>query len=162
VIIKLMGSGEYALERPGHAALGHFGLAVRDYMHSTAPNRRFPDLITQRLIKSVLAGSRRPYSLEELTELASHCTAQEDAAQKVERQLRKSEAALLLHSHIGQRFSGVVTGVSDQGTWVRIFQPPAEGRLTGALPPLRVGQTVNVKLVSTSVERGFIDFVWLH
>ena len=162
VIIKLMGSGEYAVERPGHAPIGHFGLAVRDYMHSTAPNRRFPDLITQRLIKSVLAGTRPPYSLDELAELASHCTAQEDAAQKVERQLRKSEAALLLHSHIGQHFNGVVTGVSDQGTWVRIFQPPAEGRLTGALPPLRVGQTVNVKLVSTSVERGFIDFVWLH
>ena len=162
VIVKLMGSGEYVVERPGHAPIGHFGLAVHDYMHSTAPNRRFPDLITQRLIKSVLAGSRRPYSFDELADLAAHCTAQEDAAQKVERQVRKSEAALLLHSRIGQRFNGVITGISDQGTWVRIFEPPAEGRLTGMLPPLRVGQTVNVKLVSTSVERGFIDFVWVH
>ena len=110
----------------------------------------------------MLAGSRRPYSFDELADLAAHCTAQEDAAQKVERQVRKSEAALLLHSRIGQRFNGVITGISDQGTWVRIFEPPAEGRLTGMLPPLRVGQTVNVKLVSTSVERGFIDFVWVH
>lgn len=162
VIVKLMGSGEYAVERPGHKAIGHFGLAVHDYLHSTAPNRRYPDLITQRLIKSVLAGSKRPYSFRELTELAIHCTAQEDAAQKVERQVRKSEAALLLHSRIGQRFNGLVTGISDQGTWVRIFEPPAEGRLTGALPALRVGQAIQVKLVSTSVERGFIDFVCLH
>ena len=162
VIVKLMGSGEYAVERPGHSPIGHFGLAVRDYLHSTAPNRRYPDLITQRLIKSVLTGTKRPYSVHELTELASHCTAQEDAAQKIERQVRKSEAALLLHSRIGQRFSGVVTGISDQGTWVRIFEPPAEGRLTGALPPLKVGQTLQMKLVSTSVERGFIDFVCLR
>ena len=162
VIVKLMGSGEYAVERPGHAPIGHFGLAVHDYMHSTAPNRRFPDLITQRLIKSVLAGSRRPYTFNELADLAAHCTTQEDAAQKVERQVRKSEAALLLHSRIGQRFSGLITGISDQGTWVRILQPPAEGRIRGELPHLRVGQAVNVELVSTSVERGFIDFVLVH
>ena len=162
VIVKLMGSGEYAVERPGHSPIGHFGLAVHDYLHSTAPNRRYPDLITQRLIKSVLAGTKRPYSFHELADLATHCTAQEDAAQKVERQVRKSEAALLLHARIGQRFNGLVTGISDQGTWVRIFEPPAEGRLTGVLPPLRVGQAIQVKLVSTSVERGFIDFVWLH
>jgi len=162
VIVKLMGSGEYVVERPGHVPIGHFGLAVHDYLHSTAPNRRYPDLITQRLIKSVLAGSKRPYSFHELADLATHCTTQEDAAQKVERQVRKSEAALLLHSRIGQRFSGLVTGITDQGTWVRIFEPPAEGRLTGMTPPLRVGQPVQVKLVSTSVERGFIDFVWAH
>jgi exoribonuclease-2 len=135
---------------------------VRDYTHSTAPNRRFPDLITQRLIKSALAGTQAPYSEEELIALAAHCTAQEDAAQKVERQVRKSEAALLLHSHIGQKFDGVVTGVEDKGAWVRIFEPPAEGRLMGDLPPLKVGQVLRVKLTSTSVERGFINFVLAH
>lgn len=162
VIVKLMGSGEYVVERPGGPPIGHFGLAVQDYMHSTAPNRRFPDLITLRLLKAALAGVKPPYSNDELDELAAHCTAQEDAAQKVERQLRKSEAALLLHSRIGQRFDGVVTGSSDKGTWVRIFEPPAEGRLTGGLPALKVGQPLRVKLVSTSVERGFIDFVIAH
>lgn len=159
VIVKLMGSGEYVVERPGGPPIGHFGLAVQDYMHSTAPNRRFPDLITLRLLKAALAGVKPPYSNDELDELAAHCTAQEDAAQKVERQLRKSEAALLLHSRIGQRFDGLVTGSSDKGTWVRIFEPPAEGRLMGDLPALKVGQPLRVKLVSTSVERGFIDFV---
>lgn len=162
VIVKLMGSGEYVVERPGHDPIGHFGLAVHDYMHSTAPNRRFPDLVTQRLIKSVLSSSKKAYSHNELANLAVHCTAQEDAAQKVERQVRKSEAALLLHSRIGQRFSGLVTGIGDHGVWVRIIEPPAEGRLTGALPELRVGQALTVKLVSTSVERGFIDFVLVH
>lgn len=159
VIIKLMGSGEYVVERSRSTPTGHFGLAVRDYMHSTAPNRRFPDLITLRLIKAVLAGTPPPYSANELEELAAHCTAQEDAAQKVERQVRKSEAALLLHTRIGQRFDGVITGAADKGTWVRIFQPPAEGRLVDAPQALQVGQTVKVRLVSTSVERGFIDFV---
>ncbi len=158
VIVKLMGSGEYVVEAPQGEPIGHFGLAVRDYMHSTAPNRRYPDLITQRLIKAALAGARPPYSNAELAELAGHCTAQEDAAQKVERQVRKSEAALLLHDRIGQRFNALVTGVTPGGTWVRIFDPPAEGRLKGDLPQLRVGQSLQVKLVSTSVERGFIDF----
>lgn len=162
VIVKLMGSGEYVVERPQGPPIGHFGLAVQDYMHSTAPNRRYPDLITQRLLKAALAGERPPYSNEELAELAAHCTAQEDAAQKVERQVRKSEAALLLHARIGQRFDALVTGISPSGTWVRIFEPPAEGRLTGDLPELRVGQALRVKLVSTSVERGFIDFVLAH
>jgi len=162
VIIKLMGSGEYVVERPGKQPIGHFGLAVRDYMHSTAPNRRYPDLITLRLIKAALAGDKPPYSNDELEALASHCTQQEDAAQKVERQVRKSEAALLLHDRIGQRFDGVVTGASDKGTWVRIFQPPTEGRLTGEFPLLKVGQLVKVRLVSTSVERGFIDFALAH
>ncbi|MGV0961223.1 MAG: RNB domain-containing ribonuclease [Limnohabitans sp.] len=158
VIVKLMGSGEYVVERPGKAPIGHFGLAARDYTHSTAPNRRFPDLITQRLIKAALAGVQAPYSEQELIALAAHCTAQEDAAQKVERQVRKSEAALLLHSHIGQQFDGLVTGIEDRGAWVRIFEPPAEGRLMGELPPLKVGQTLRLKLTSTSVERGFINF----
>jgi exoribonuclease II len=158
VIVKLMGSGEYIVEEPHGEPTGHFGLAVQDYMHSTAPNRRYPDLITQRLIKAALAGSKPPYSKSELVELAYHCTAQEDAAQKVERQVRKSEAALLLHHRIGQRFDGLVTGINTSGSWVRIFSPPAEGRLIGPLPELKVGQTLQVKLVSTSVERGFIDF----
>ena len=158
VIIKLMGSGEYVVERSNSRKIGHFGLAVRDYMHSTAPNRRFPDLITLRLIKAVLAGDKPPYTRHELDALAAHCTVQEDAAQKVERQVRKSEAALLLHSFIGQRFDGVITGSSDKGTWVRIVQPPAEGRLVDAPDRLKVGQAVKVQLISTSVERGFIDF----
>ncbi|QCB48140.1 RNB domain-containing ribonuclease [Hydrogenophaga sp. PAMC20947] len=158
VIVKLMGSGEYVVERSGQPPIGHFGLAVRDYMHSTAPNRRFPDLITLRLLKAALAGERSPYAPAELAELADHCTLQEDAARKVERQMRKSEAALLLHSRVGERFDGVVTGVSDQGTWVRIFEPPVEGRLRGHVPDLNVGKLVRVHLVSTSVERGFVDF----
>lgn len=162
IIVKLMGSGEYVVEEPQSESIGHFGLAVQDYMHSTAPNRRYPDLITQRLIKAALAGSRSPYTKAELVELAYHCTAQEDAAQKVERQVRKSEAALLLHNRIGQRFDALITGINSSGTWVRIFAPPAEGRLIGSLPDLKVGQTLQVKLVSTSVERGFIDFSIIH
>jgi exoribonuclease II len=162
VIVKLMGSGEYVVERPHGQPIGHFGLAVQDYTHSTAPNRRFPDLITLRLIKAILAGVHAPYSNVELDELAAHCTAQEDAAKKVERQMRKSEAALLLHSRIGQRFDGVITGSGTNGVWVRIFEPPAEGRLSGEMPELKVGQLVRVRLVSTSVERGFIDFVLAH
>jgi exoribonuclease-2 len=162
VIVKLMGSGEYVVERSDEVPIGHFGLAVQDYMHSTAPNRRFPDLITQRLLKAALAGAPSPYSHGELADLAAHCTAQENASRKVERQMRKSEAALLLHARVGQRFDGLVTGVSDHGVWVRIFEPPVEGRLTGNLPELRVGKSVRVKLVSTSVERGFIDFVLEH
>jgi len=158
VIVKLMGSGQYVVQQGNSPQIGHFGLAIRDYMHSTAPNRRFPDLITLRLIKAVLAGTAPPYTVTELADLAAHCTTQEDAAQKVERQVRKSEAALLLHAFIGRHFEGVVTGTGDKGTWVRIFHPPAEGRLTGAFAPCRVGQTVKVQLISTSVERGFIDF----
>ena len=162
VIVKLMGSGEYVVEESQGEPIGHFGLAVQDYMHSTAPNRRYPDLITQRLIKAALTGAKPPYSKSELIELAYHCTAQEDAAQKVERQVRKSEAALLLHSRIGQRFNALITGINPNGTWVRIFSPPAEGRLVGNLPELKVGQTLQVKLMSTSVERGFIDFSIAH
>lgn len=157
-IIKLMGAGEYVVERAGEQAIGHFGLAVQDYTHSTAPNRRYPDLVTQRLIKAALAGGPPPYSLAELSELAVHCTGQEDAVRKVERQMRKSEAALLLHDSVGQQFRAIVSGVNAQGIWVRIFTPPTEGRLIGELPELRLGQMLQVQLVSTSVERGFIDF----
>ena len=162
VIVKLMGSGEYVVERSDEMPIGHFGLAVQNYMHATAPNRRFSDLITLRLLKAALAGTPTPYSPAELVDIASHCTAQEDASRKVERQMRKSEAALLLHSRIGQHFAGLVTGVSDHGVWVRIFEPPVEGRLTGDLPELKVGKSVRVRLVSTSVERGFIDFALGH
>lgn len=157
VIVKLMGSGEYVVEVPGGPVIGHFGLAVRDYSHSTAPNRRFPDLITQRLLKAALTGERAPYSHAELGTLAAHCTDQEDAANKVERQMRKSEAALLLQTRVGDSFDGVVTGVSKGNTWVRIFAPPAEGMLM-TREAMRVGQKVRVRLQSTDVERGFIDF----
>ena len=159
VIVKLMGRGEYVVETPGGPPIGHFGLAVRDYTHSTAPNRRFPDLITSRLLKAALAGQPQPYSNAELGELALHCTRQEDAAQKVERQMRKSEAALLLESRVGERFDALVTGSAAEGIWVRVFTPPAEGKLIKGDGGLRVGDKVRVKLVSTNVERGFIDFV---
>ncbi|MGB3067924.1 MAG: RNB domain-containing ribonuclease [Ottowia sp.] len=163
VIVKLMGRGEYVVERPGGPKIGHFGLAVRDYSHSTAPNRRFPDLITLRLIKAALSGEPAPYSNNELDLLAAHCTQQEDAANKVERQLRKSEAAMLLESRIGGLFDGVVTGASKGNIWVRIFTPPAEGKLIVARgKAVKVGDKVRAKLVSTNVERGFIDFEMLN
>ena len=158
VIVKLMGAGEYVVERPGQQAAGHFGLAVRDYTHSTAPNRRFPDLLTQRLLKALLAGTPPPYDAAELEPLAAHCTEMEDAADKVERQVRKSAAALLLEGRIGQQFDGVVTGASEKGTWVRVFQPPVEGKLVSGWKDLEVGDRVRVKLIGTDVERGFIDF----
>ncbi len=159
VIVKLMGRGEYVVETAsGGAPVGHFGLAVRDYTHSTAPNRRYPDLITARLLKAALAGQPSPYTTGELAELAQHCTRQEDAAQKVERHMRKSEAALLLESHIGQRFDALVTGTAKDGIWVRTLTPPAEGKLVRGNGDLKVGQKVRVKLLSTSVEHGFIDF----
>jgi exoribonuclease-2 len=158
-VVKLLGSGEYALERPGQETDGHFGLAVRDYTHSTAPNRRFPDLIAQRLLKAALAGNKPPpYSDEELTALAGHCTLQEDNADKVERQVRKSAAALLLVNRIGQRFDGIVTGASEKGTWVRVSGPSAEGKVVHGFEGLDVGDHVRVELVGTNVERGFIDF----
>ena len=156
-IVKLMGRGEYVVERPGGPVIGHFGLAVRDYTHSTAPNRRYPDLITVRLLKAALAGDKAPYSDTELEFLANRCTRQEDAANKVERQLRKSEAAMLLESRIGEEFDGVVTGQSRGNTWLRIFDPPADGKLLPSRE-LRVGDKVRARLLATHVERGFIDF----
>ncbi len=161
-IVKAMGAGEYVLERPGEAAIGHFGLAVKDYSHSTAPNRRFPDLITHRLVKAALAGAKPPYSDDELNALAHHCTDAEDAANKVERKVRKAAAACLLESRIGERFDGLVTGASEKGTWVRIFHPPVEGKVVHGAQGLDIGQRVNVKLVSVDVENGFIDFVRAH
>jgi exoribonuclease-2 len=159
VIVKLMGAGEYVVQTPGTTPIGHFGLATRDYMHSTAPNRRFPDLITERLLKALLADAPAPYSTAELGALANHCTQQEDNAKKVERQVRKSEAALVLESRIGERFDGIITGSSGKGIWVRIFSPPAEGKLVGSASSLKLGQRLRVRLTAANVARGFIDFV---
>ncbi|HEY0766567.1 MAG TPA: RNB domain-containing ribonuclease [Steroidobacteraceae bacterium] len=161
-IVKLLGAAEYVLKRPGQAAEGHFGLAVKDYTHATAPNRRFPDLITQRLLKAALAGHSGPYSDEELRTLAAHCTAQEGNAAKVERQVGKSAAAMLLESRLGQQFDAMVTGASDKGVWVRITQPVAEGRLVKGFEGLDVGDAVRVQLTHTDVERGYIDFIRAH
>jgi VacB/RNase II family 3'-5' exoribonuclease len=158
-VVKLIGRGEYAVEVPGRSAPGHFGLAVHDYTHSTAPNRRFPDLVTQRLLKAAIAGRAAPYGPADLVALAGHCTEAEDDANKVERQVRKSAAALLLESRIGERFDGIVTGASAKGTWIRIFRPPAEGRIVDGADGLDVGDPVTVELAATDVERGFIDFV---
>ncbi len=158
-VIKLLGSGEYAVELPNQPTPGHFGLAVRDYTHSTAPNRRFPDLIAQRLLKAALDGQPAPYSDDELKILAAHCTQQESNAAKVERQVRKAASAQLLASRIGQRFDGIVTGASDKGTWVRIQDPVAEGRVVKGAAGMDVGDRVRVQLVHTNAERGFIDFV---
>jgi exoribonuclease-2 len=157
-VVKLLGSGEYAVEAPGEAGEGHFGLSVKDYAHSTAPNRRYPDLVTQRLVKAALAGRPCPATASELAALARHCTLQEDDAAKVERQVRKSAAALLLAPRVGDRFDGIVTGASPKGTWVRILRPHAEGRVVRGEKGLDVGDSVEVTLVSTDVERGFIDF----
>ncbi len=157
-VIKLLGPGEYVVELPGSTVAGHFGLAVKDYAHSTAPNRRFPDLVTQRLLKAAILGLSSSYATDELEALAKHCTEMEDAAKKVERQVMKSAAAMVLASRIGERFNAIVTGASGKGTWVRIENPPVEGRLLNGLKGLDVGHRLRVKLVSTDVERGFIDF----
>ncbi|HEU5078855.1 MAG TPA: RNB domain-containing ribonuclease [Opitutaceae bacterium] len=158
-IIKLLGAGEYVVNFPGQSAPGHFGLAVRNYSHSTAPNRRFPDLLTQRLLKAVLHGEAIPYAEDELKALAQRCTAQEDAAKKVERQVLKAAAAMLLEQRIGERFDAIVTGASAKGTWVRIQRPLVEGKLVKGFEGRRVGDRLSVQLVRTEIERGLIDFV---
>jgi exoribonuclease-2 len=158
-IVKLLGSGEYIAERPGGRAPGHFGLAVKDYAHSTAPNRRYPDLLTQRLLKAAMDGGSSPYSMDELDALARHCTEAEDAASKVERQVSKSAAALLLESRVGEQFDALVTGASQKGTWARLLSMPVEGRLERGSKGLDVGDRIRVELTSVSVERGYIDFM---
>ncbi|HEX4000545.1 MAG TPA: RNB domain-containing ribonuclease [Pirellulales bacterium] len=157
-VIKLLGAGEYVVQLPGRSGPGHFGLAVKDYAHSTAPNPRFPDLITQRLLKAAIGGESFPYEAGELTELAQHCTDQEDAAKKVERRMEKSAAALLLRSSIGKPFDAIVTGAGAKGTWVRIFHPPVEGKLEHGFERLKVGHRLRVRLLRIDVERGYIDF----
>jgi len=157
-VIKMLGPGEYVVESPDEASPGHFGLAVKDYTHSTAPNRRFPDLITQRILKAALEEATVSYTRGELTELARHCTEKENDANKVERLVTKSAAAMLLSSRIGDRFDAICTGAADKGTWVRIFQPPVEGRLLYGFEGVDVGHRLRVQLVRTDVEKGFIDF----
>lgn len=160
-VVKLLGAGEYVADVPGSEAPGHFGLAVKDYAHSTAPNRRYADLVTQRLVKAVLADQPSPYSAGELTALATHLTAQEDAANKVERQVSKSAAALLLRGRLGEIFDGLVTGASAKGTWARVFHPPVEGRVVRGFESMDVGDAVRLRLLDVNVERGFIDFAGL-
>jgi exoribonuclease-2 len=157
-VIRLLGRGEYVVDPPGVEPPGHFGLAVRDYSHSTAPNRRFPDLVTQRLVKAALAGHPSPYALGELDQVAMQCTKQEDAANKVERQVRKSAAAMVVQSRIGETFDAFVTGASDKGTFVRVTAPPIEGKLLGTHPALDVGDRLRVRLTGVDIDRGFIDF----
>ncbi len=157
-VIKLLGSGEYIAELPEGNAPGHFGLAVEDYVHSTAPNRRYPDLVTQRLLKAALEGKPVPYSKDKLDDLAAHCTEAEDAAKKVERQVGKSAAALLLESRIGEQFDSIVTGAAAKGTWVRLLTMPVEGKLVSGFEGIDVGDRIRVQLTSVDIQRGFIDF----
>jgi len=157
-VIKLIGPGEYVLERPGDPSPGHFGLAVQDYTHSTAPNRRFPDIVTQRLIKAVLAGQPNPYSENELTAIAANCTQKEDAARKVEREMSKRLAAIAMQNRIGAIFDAIVTGVTPHGTFVRALQPHVEGLLAQGAQGIDVGDKLRVKLIRTDVQHGYIDF----
>jgi exoribonuclease-2 len=158
-VVKAMGAGEYVVESPEDASIGHFGLAVKDYSHSTAPNRRYPDLIAHRLLKSVLAGTSPAYTRSELAALATHCTEQEDAANKVERQVRKSAAACFLSGRVDEQFDAIVTGAGAKGTWVRVLRPPVEGKLVHGAEGVDIGDKVRVRLMGVDVERGFIDFV---
>ncbi len=157
-VVKLMGPGEYALEQAGVKHEGHFGLAVRDYTHSTAPNRRYADLITQRMVKAVLEGEPPPYSDDELAALAATCTQHENAASKVERTMRKVASALFLSAHIGETYEGIVTGATPKGTFVRLIHPPAEGRVVSGEEGVDVGDKIQVRLVATEPTKGFIDF----
>ncbi len=157
-VIKLMGAGEYVASFPGENVPGHFGLAVRDYTHSTAPNRRYPDLITQRLLKAAIGARPLPYSNDELEALAQHCTQEEDAANKVERQVRKSAAAMLLEHRIGEQFDAIVTGAAEKGTWARLLTIPVEGRVVHGFEGLDVGNRIRVQLTFVDVDRGYIDF----
>ena len=153
-----MGPGEYVLERPGETAAGHFGLAVQDYTHATAPNRRYADLITQRLLKAALSGKPSPYSDDELAAIARNCTLKEDAARKVEREMKKRMAAVAMSTRIGESFDAVVTGVTPKGTFVRVLTPHVEGLLAQGADGLDVGDRIRVRLTRADVQRGYIDF----
>ena len=157
-VIKLIGPGEYILERPGDPEQGHFGLAVQDYTHSTAPNRRFADVVTQRLIKNLLDGKPGPYSDDELAAIAANCTQKEDAARKVEREMSKRLAAVAMSHRVGETFDAIVTGVTPKGTYVRVLQPHIEGLLAQGAQGLHVGDKIRAKLTRTDVQRGYIDF----
>ncbi|HKH97695.1 MAG TPA: RNB domain-containing ribonuclease [Candidatus Sulfotelmatobacter sp.] len=157
-VIKLIGPGEYVLERAGDVAPGHFGLAVQDYTHSTAPNRRFADVVTQRLIKAMLAGKQNPYSDDELTAIAANCTQKEDAARKVEREMAKRLSAVAMQHRVGETFDAIVTGVTPKGTFVRVLQPHIEGLLAQGQNGLDVGDKLRARLIRTDVQRGYIDF----
>ena len=157
-VLKLLGSGEYVMEIPGASQEGHFGLAVIDYTHSTAPNRRYPDLVTQRLLKAAMSGKAVPYSNEQLGQIASLCTTREDDVKKVERQVEKSAMAMLMEKRIGEEFEGIVTGASPKGTWIRLLSPHVEGKLVKGFNGLKVGQKLKARLVHINVDEGFIDF----
>ncbi len=157
-IIKLLGSGDYVVQVPGSESEGHFGLAVQSYTHSTAPNRRYPDLMTQRILKAAISGDPAPYTPEELRDLAKQCNEAENSTNKVERKMVKAAAAILLEKRIGEQFDAIVTGSAAKGTWVRIMDPPLEGRLSRGFKGLDVGDSLRVELIRTNVERGFIDF----
>ncbi|MEQ1604238.1 MAG: RNB domain-containing ribonuclease [Pyrinomonadaceae bacterium] len=157
-IVKLIGSGEYVVERQGEDSGGHFGLAVRDYAHSTAPNRRFTDIVVQRLVKAVISNQPQPYSNEELDTIAEHCNEQEKAARKVERKIRKVVAATVMQRHIGENFEAIVTGITASGTFARILRPPVDGRIEQGQHGLNVGEKIIVRLISADPRSGFIDF----
>jgi len=157
-VLKLLGSGEYVVETPDSTPEGHFGLAVKDYTHSTAPNRRYPDLITQRLLKSAISGKPVSYTMEQLGQIAAHCTMKEDDVKKVERQVEKSANAILLKSRIGEIFEAIVSGASPKGTWIRLFHPHVEGKLVNGFQGLSVGHKLKARLIHINVESGYIDF----
>ena len=157
-VLKLLGTGEYIVDIPGNIPPGHFGLAVKDYTHSTAPNRRYPDLVTQRLLKSCIAGSPIPYSTNQLAQIAQHCTLKENDVKKVERQVEKSANAILMKLRIGEIFEAIISGASPKGTWIRLFNPHVEGKLVTGFEGLKVGQKLNARLTYVNVELGYIDF----
>jgi VacB/RNase II family 3'-5' exoribonuclease len=157
-VVKLLGRGEYTVVKSGQSHDGHFGLGIQDYTHSTAPNRRYADLVTQRLVKAIIDGKPCPYTEAELDEIAKNCTQREDAANIVERFMRKAAAAVLLSNSIGETFDAIVTGVKEDGTYARMLKPPAEGRIVQNERGLDVGDKVRVRLLSVEPEKAFIDF----
>jgi len=159
-IVKLIGAGEYVVQKPDTIADGHFGLAVRDYTHSTAPNRRYPDLIVQRMVKAALNGEKPPYTDDELAEIVQKCNERESAARKVERKMRKVIAASVMQSRIGETFDAIVTGITPSGAFARILRPPVDGRIVRDEEGLQVGEKIRVKLLATNIHNGYIDFAY--